>query len=73
MLMRVRYELLVLDESGGVEQGEEVHLNRCLSAPEMLLLARAAGLRPDAIVPAYRAGAIDAGTFHLLLLASRAP
>jgi ubiquinone/menaquinone biosynthesis C-methylase UbiE len=72
MVMRVHYELLLFDAAGGVEQHEEVHLNRLLSAPEMRLLAEVAGLTPDAIVPAYRQGAIGAGTFHLLLLASPA-
>lgn len=70
MLMRVRYELLLFDAAGGFEQGEETHENRCLSVPEMQVLAEVAGLEPQAFVPAYREGAIDGETFHLLLVAS---
>jgi SAM-dependent methyltransferase len=72
MHMRVRYELIAVDEERYATRVEEEQTNRFFSAPEMHLLANAAGLRVREIVPAYRAGPIDARTFHLMLVAEHA-
>ncbi|NUT55559.1 MAG: class I SAM-dependent methyltransferase [Thermoleophilia bacterium] len=66
MLMRVRYDL-----SLNGEQLSETQVNRFFSVPEMRLLAEAAGLEVRALVPAYREGAIELDTFHVLLVAAR--
>jgi SAM-dependent methyltransferase len=73
MLMHVHYDVVAFDGRGGVERTKEVQTNRCFSAPEMRLLASAAGLEPRAVVPAYRYGAIGAEVFHLMLVAVPAP
>jgi ubiquinone/menaquinone biosynthesis C-methylase UbiE len=72
MLMQVQYELLAIDGDGRVERTQEFHTNRFFTAPELRLLATAAGLETRAIVPAYRGGSIDADTFHLMLVATPA-
>jgi SAM-dependent methyltransferase len=70
MLMRVEYELLVLADDGRVEGAREVQVNRFFSVPEIRLLAATAGLETRAVVPAYREDAIDADTFHVMLVAT---
>jgi SAM-dependent methyltransferase len=72
MLMHVQFELWALDDDGLVEHAEEQQTNRIFSAPEMRLLAAAAGLDVHAVVPAFAAGPIGPDTFHLLLVAGAA-
>lgn len=69
MLMQVEYELWAVDSDGRAERGEEQQTNRIFSAPEMRMLAAAAGLSVHDVVPAYADGPIGPDTFHLLLVA----
>lgn len=70
MLMRVEYELLAFSEDGHMERTQETQVNRFFAVPEIRLLAAVAGLETHAVVPAYREGAIDADTFHVMLVAT---
>ena len=72
MLMQVAYELWAVDGDGRAEHGEELQTNRLFSAPEMRMLAAAAGLSVHDVVPAYTDGPIGPNTFHLLLVAEPA-
>ena len=73
MVMDVSYELIVIGaDSTPAERARETQSNRFFSAPEMRLLAAAAGLDVRALVPAYANGPISSDTFHLLLVAQPA-
>lgn len=68
--MTVQYELIELRPDGSYARGRERQANRFFSVPEMEALMTAAGLHPEASVPAYeQEREIGPDTFHVLSIA----
>jgi SAM-dependent methyltransferase len=72
MTMHVSYDVVELRADGGYARERERQSNRFFAVEEMRALMALAGLRVDRFVPAYEAGEVGPGTFHVIAVAQAA-